>query len=202
MVLASKGRNNFLALPLAFEWSRAYFETGRAQRLDGHIGPAVATHVFPLFSPAYCDPERSSTDQPVHSFASKPSFFSEGNHLVSHAPCVRSPLSLLLAAGSNACRALSLTESDSLSVVPCFAICTDHNRTNDNIDITDASNIIHTSNGYNAFDSNAEISQRNNTSGDQRLQDTPPERATEGKRQTYGEGLPWPSEIITNGNNW
>ena len=37
MVLTSKGRNNFLVLPLAFEWSRAYCETGRAQRLAGHI---------------------------------------------------------------------------------------------------------------------------------------------------------------------
>ena len=82
-------------------------------------------------------------------------------------------------------------------------LATDHNRTN--IDITDASNAIHTSSGYNVVDSNsvsghAETGQRNDTGGDQRLQDTPPERATEG--QIYGEGLPWPSEIVANANNW
>ena len=88
-------------------------------------------------------------------------------------------------------------------------LTTDHNRANDNIDITDASNAIHTSNGYNVFDSNsvqvsghAEAGQRNDTGGDQRLQDTLPERATEGRRRTYSEGLPWPSEIVANTNTW
>ena len=95
---------------------------------------------------------------------------------------MRSPLSLLLVAGFNVCRALSLTESNSLSVVPYFTVCTDHNRTNDNIDITDASNVIHTSNVYNILDSNAEISQGKNTGGDQRLQ-TP--RQKEQRRDSH-----------------
>ena len=86
-------------------------------------------------------------------------------------------------------------------------LTTDHNRTNDNIDITDASGAVHTSNGYNVLNSNsvsghAETGQRNDTGRDQRLQDTPPERATEGRGQAYGERLPWPSEIVTNANNW
>ena len=64
-------------------------------------------------------------------------------------------------------------------------LATDYNHTDDTIDITDASNAIHASDGHNAIDSNS-------VSGHVQL----------GRGQTYGDGLPWPSEIVASCNNW
>ena len=84
-------------------------------------------------------------------------------------------------------------------------LATDHNHTNDATDTADAST-THTPDRHNLLNPSSandhvEPGQRNDTDGYQRPQDTLLERATEGRGQTYGEGLPWPSEIVSSANN-
>ena len=86
-------------------------------------------------------------------------------------------------------------------------LTTDHNHTNDATDTTDASNATHTPDGYNPLNPNSasgrvEPGQRNDIGGDRCPRDTSLGGATEGRGQTYGEGLPWPSEIVASANNW
>ena len=86
-------------------------------------------------------------------------------------------------------------------------LATDHNHINDATDTTDASNATHTLDGHNLLNPNSASDhvgpdQRNDTGGYQCPQDTLLERATKGRGQTYHEGLPWPSKIVTSANNW
>ena len=85
-------------------------------------------------------------------------------------------------------------------------LVTDHNHTNDTTDTTDVSNATHTPDGHNPLSPNSasdhvEPGQRNDTGGYQCPQDTSLERPSEGRGQTYGEGLLWPSEIVSSANN-
>ena len=87
-------------------------------------------------------------------------------------------------------------------------LATDHNHTNDTTDTTDASDATHTPDGHNPLNpksasDHVEPGQRNDTGGYQCPQDTSLESPpTEGRGQTYGEGLLWPSEIVSSANNW